>query len=120
MPRLIQNVRESETIRNWIAPSDAREEVDLIAGESLRKKGLIMVRVDPRIYDIHQGSYGGYRSIRGHGFTYQVTSVKAFYDTLQALLRAAQLGFPPEAGICERGHQKIWFAGRACPICTKG
>lgn len=98
-------------------------DVAKIVAESLRVRGSVAVRIEPRVFDLHSGQRGGYRSLRGYGFTLEIGSAQAVAKTMKFLRDVIELGVPLELAKCGGGgegggHPQVWFrAGDGCPVC---
>lgn len=96
-------------------------DVAKIIAESIRVRGSVAVRIEPRVFDLHSGARGGYRSLRGYGFTLEIGSAQAVARTLKFLRDVIELGVPLELAKCGGGgsaHTQVWFrAGDECPAC---
>lgn len=114
-------MKERVQKRVGIADAEVRlPDVDRLISESLRVRGSVAVRIEPRIFDLHSGARGGYRSMRGSGFTLEIGSAPAVYKTIKLLRDVIELGVPMELARCEQGHQRVWFAAEGeCAVCAE-
>lgn len=95
-------------------------DVERLIAESLRVRGSVAIRIEPRVFDLHSGTRGGYRSLRGQGFTLEIGSAKAVVDTIKLMRQAIELGLPLELAKCAKDHPAIWFhADSGCGVCAE-